>query len=66
MRKYAARIDGNTVVEVIVGDAEWAEARLGGVWVGSETKVGVGWLLVDGTITPPPAPEGEDFYPVEE
>jgi hypothetical protein len=41
------------VVQVIVGEPEWASERLGGVWVGSEVKVGVGWTVVGGVITPP-------------
>jgi hypothetical protein len=38
------------------------QTRLGGVWLPSDVKVGVGWQVVDGTITPPePAPgEPED------
>jgi len=40
---YAARIENNTVIEVIVGTAEWATTRLGGTWVNSETVVGIGW-----------------------
>jgi hypothetical protein len=62
MNTYAARIDGDTVVQVIVGSPEWAEARLGGVWVASDVKVGIGWTLIDGVITPPePEPsEGDE------
>ena len=57
MNTYAARIDNGTVTQVIVGTPEWASSRLGGVWVGSDVKVGVGWQVVDGLIVPPPAPE---------
>jgi hypothetical protein len=35
---YAARIEGGTVVQVIVGDPAWAAERLGGVWVASKVK----------------------------
>jgi hypothetical protein len=55
---YAALIENSTVVQVIVGDAVWARARLGGEWVGTETLVGIGWQLVDGLlIAPEPEPE---------
>ena len=53
MRTYAARIEDNTVVQLIVGDPVWAESRLGGVWLPSDVKVGVGWLVVDGGFRPP-------------
>jgi hypothetical protein len=57
---YAARIESGTVVQVIVGTPEWAADRLGGEWLASDVKVGVGWQVVDGTITPPePQPEDE-------
>ena len=55
--KYAAKIVENEVVQVVVGDAEWAAANLGGFWVGSDTKVGVGWLWNGETLTAPPPPE---------
>jgi hypothetical protein len=58
---YAAKVVDGTVVQVIVGDPAWAADRLGGDWVASDVKVGVGWQVVDGTITPPePDPEPED------
>ena len=53
MNSYAAKVEDGTVVQVIVGTPEWASGRLGGEWVGSGVKVGVGWQVVDGTITPP-------------
>jgi alkanesulfonate monooxygenase SsuD/methylene tetrahydromethanopterin reductase-like flavin-dependent oxidoreductase (luciferase family) len=60
MNTYAARIEDGTVVQVIVGTPEWAADRLGGEWLASDVKVGVGWQVVDGTITPPePEPEDE-------
>jgi hypothetical protein len=52
--KYAALIVDGTVTQVIVGDPAWATENLGGEWVGSDTKVGVGWLW-DGTTLAPPA-----------
>jgi hypothetical protein len=58
---YAAKVEDGTVVQVIVGDPAWAADRLGGMWLGTPVKVGVGWQVVDGTITPPePDPEPED------
>jgi hypothetical protein len=56
---YAARIEQDTVVQVIVGTPEWAESRLGGTWVASDVKVGVGWTVQDGVIVPP-EPESDD------
>ena len=50
---YAARIEDGMVVQVIVGDAGWAADRLGGVWLDSPTKVGVGWQQFDGGLRPP-------------
>jgi hypothetical protein len=57
---YAAKVEDGMVVQVIVGTADWATSRLGGVWLGSETLVGIGWQVVDGTITPPEPDELED------
>ena len=59
MRTYAARIEDGTVMQVIVGTPEWAADRLGGVWVASNVKVGVGWQVVDGAIVPPEPDAGE-------
>jgi hypothetical protein len=58
MNTYAAQVDADTglVVQVIVGDAGWANSRLDGTWVDSDVLVGIGWTY-DGTFTPPPAPE---------
>jgi hypothetical protein len=56
---YAAKVEGGTVTQVIVGDATWAVERLGGVWLPSDTLVGIGWQVVDGEIVPPPAAEPE-------
>jgi hypothetical protein len=60
MRTYAARIMDGTVTQVIVGDWVWAADRLGGVWAGSDSKVGIGWTYTDGTFTPPPAPDVQE------
>jgi hypothetical protein len=57
---YAAQVEDGMVVQVIVGTPEWATSRLGGVWLPSDVKVGVGWQVVDGTITPPEPDEHED------
>ena len=40
---YAARIVDGEVVQVIVGTAEWATHRLEGLWIDSNTLVGIGW-----------------------
>jgi hypothetical protein len=56
---YAAQVDDSTVVQVIVGTADWANTRLDGTWVDSATLVGIGWGY-DGTFTPPPAPDEAD------
>jgi hypothetical protein len=61
MRTYAAHIEHDTVTQVIVGNAAWAVKHLGGQWVDSPVKVGIGWLLVDGEIVPPPEPEHTDI-----
>jgi hypothetical protein len=60
MRTYAAQVTDGTVTQVIVGTAEWANARLDGVWHDSPTLVGIGWTYTDGTFTPPPAPDVEE------
>lgn len=57
MNRYAALIVDGTVTQVIVGDPAWAAENLGGEWVGSDTKVGIGWLWDGTTLTPPPSPE---------
>ena len=50
---YAAKVEDGTVTQVIVGDADWADSRLGGVWLPSDTLVGIGWQVVEGQIVPP-------------
>jgi hypothetical protein len=58
---YAAKVESGTVTQVIVGDPEWAQSRLGGTWVASDVKVGVGWTVQDGVIVPPePEPYDEE------
>ena len=64
MSRYAAKVEDGTVTQVIRGDAAWAASRLGGVWLPSDVKVGVGWTVVDGQIVPPPAPEPDPDAPV--
>jgi hypothetical protein len=56
---YCARIEDGTVTQVIVCEEhEWASQHLGGEWVCTETQlVGIGWVVVDGEIVPPPQPE---------
>jgi hypothetical protein len=62
MNTYAAHIEHDTVTQVIVGNAAWAVEHLGGQWVDSPVKVGIGWLLVDGEIVPP-EPDPTDIEP---
>jgi hypothetical protein len=57
---YAAKNAYGYVSQVIVGNAEWANSRLDGDWLDTETLVGIGWLLVDGEIVPPEADEPDD------
>lgn len=60
---YVAQIRDGIVVQVIVGNAEWANATLGGTWIDSDTLVGVGWIW-DGTIFAPlPSLEPEPDLP---
>jgi len=56
---YCAKIEGGIVTRVIVCDEhEWAAQHLGGEWACTENKlVGIGWVVVDGEIVPPPEPE---------
>lgn len=65
MNTYAAKVEDGLVTQVIVGDPVWAASRLGGTWVGSDVKVGVGWQVVDGTITPP-EPDEHDGTELDE
>jgi hypothetical protein len=57
---YAALVEDGHIVQVIVGTPEWAADRLGGQWVGSDVKVGVGWQVIDGTIVPPEPDEDSE------
>lgn len=41
---YAVEIVDGIVAQVIVGNAEWATNHLGGQWVNSDHKVGIGWI----------------------
>ena len=50
---YAAHIVDDLVEQVIVGTAQWATDNLGGMWVDSPVKVGVGWQFIDGQIVEP-------------
>mgnify|MGYP001553094735 CR=1 FL=1 len=39
-----AKVNEQGIVEqCIVGEAEWASRNLGGMWVNTEKKVGIGW-----------------------
>jgi hypothetical protein len=55
----AAKINQLGIVEqVIVGSAEWAIKTLGGNWVNTENKIGIGWewSLEHGFRPPSPYP----------
>jgi hypothetical protein len=61
---YAAKVEDGIVTQVIVGDPAWAADRLGGDWLGTPVKVGVGWQVVDGTIVPPEPDEDSEIRTV--
>ena len=50
----AAKIEAGQIAQVIVGDAAWAEARLGGDWrdIGQQ-RAGPGWTWHDDHARPP-------------
>ena len=55
---YAAKVTDGTVTQVIVGSAEWAEQRLGGLWVNSSTLIGIGWTWdEENGFQPPMSPD---------
>ena len=62
---YCARIEDGVVTQVIVcGNPEWASEHLGGEWsCTDDLLVGIGWLVVDGEIVPPPLPEVDPIQP---
>jgi hypothetical protein len=43
MNTYAGKIEDGYVTQAIVGTAEWAIDNLGGEWVDSLDKIGIGW-----------------------
>ena len=55
---YAALIVDGVVTQVIVGDAAWAAANLGGEWHDTDTLVGIGWTYQDGQFSPPDEVDG--------
>ena len=58
---YAAQIVDGIVTQVIVGEAEWATANLGGIWVAvGDVYPGPGWAY-DGTTFHPPYTEPIDI-----
>jgi hypothetical protein len=59
---YCAKIEDGVVTQVIVcGCAQWAAQHLGGEWICTESRlVGLGWLVQDGEIVPPPPEPVED------
>lgn len=56
MSSYAAKIENGTIAQVIVGDADWAQSRLGGEWVNTDTLVGTGWTYNETDGFRPPQP----------
>lgn len=67
MSRYSAKVEGGVVVEVLVGDVDWASEKLGGEWHDVDgLPVSVGWTLKDGEWRrPAPAPswtwDGSDW-----
>lgn len=57
--QYAAEIINGSVSRVIVGTAEWAIDRLGGLWVDSETLVGISWTWDETNGFQPPVSSAE-------
>jgi hypothetical protein len=59
---YCAKIEGGVVTQVIVcTTSEWAEQYVGGDWVCTDDRlVGIGWVVEDGKIVPPPEPGGDE------
>lgn len=53
---YAANIVGGVVTQVTVGTAQWCIDWLGGLWVDSDTLVGIGWTWDEINGFQPPAP----------
>ena len=58
MKLKAAKIENGLVVDIIVGDYNWAIERLGGNWIDATDKVvGVGYEYTNGEfIAPNPQP----------
>lgn len=58
---YAGELDADNVcLRCIVGTAEWATGALGGFWVDSLEKVGIGWSWDPDTGFTPPLELEED------
>lgn len=56
MSKYAAQVENGIVIQAIVGNPAWASDRLGGVWHGTDSKVGIGWTYTEQDGFRPPQP----------
>jgi len=55
---YAALIINGVVEQVIIGTSQWANENLGGLWIASETLVGIGWTWDETNgFQPPITPE---------
>jgi len=52
----AAQIKDGYVVQCIVGNSDWASEWLGGFWVNSQSKVGIGWTWNETDGFRPPRP----------
>ena len=59
MERFCVQIVEGVVARVIVCDsAEWAATTHGGEWVETDTLPGIGWIVLDGEIVPPPDEAG--------
>ena len=56
METYAAQIQNGVVHQVTVGNAEWCIDRLGGLWIDTDTLVGIGWTWDETNGFQPPIP----------
>lgn len=56
MSNYASKVENGIVEQVIVGDVDWVKENFGGLWVGSDDKVGIGWTWDEINGFQPPIP----------
>ena len=58
MAGYCALIEAGIVVNVTRGDdADWCTEHFGGLWILSESPVGIGWTWDGADFLPPYTPE---------